>query len=142
VREAVLTDCSSGKYSAADSERQIDDLDELVAVDDAFAPDGVEIGERLFRDGFLRGFSRGLQFLNAIARSDEHVTGFQMAPLDEDHVRAKITWSEQDVGGGKLVVEITVKNTKARPKTDDQLRSDARALAVRFARAFADTIEN
>src|ERR1700730_9409339 len=65
-----------------------------------------------------------------------------MAPLDDDHVRAKITWSEQDVGGGKLVVEVTVKNTKTRPKTDDQLRSDARALAVRFARAFADTIEN
>jgi hypothetical protein len=56
-------------------------------------------------------------------------------------VRAKITWSEQDVGGGKLVVEVTVKNM-TRPKTDDQLRSDARALAVRFARAFADTIEN
>jgi hypothetical protein len=66
----------------------------------------------------------------------------EMAPLDEDHVRAKITWSEQDVGGGKLVVEVTVKNMKTRPKTDDQLRSDARALAVRFARAFADTIEN
>jgi hypothetical protein len=40
----------------------------------------------------------------------------EMAPLDEDHVRAKITWSEQDVGGGKLVVEVTVKNTKASPK--------------------------
>jgi hypothetical protein len=66
----------------------------------------------------------------------------EMAPLDQDHVRAKITWSEQDFGGGKLVVEVTVKNTKTRPKTDDQLRSDARALAVRFARAFADTIEN
>jgi hypothetical protein len=66
----------------------------------------------------------------------------EMAPLDEDHVRAKITWSEQDVGAGKLVVEVTVKNAKARPRTDDQLRSDARALAVRFARAFADTIEN
>jgi hypothetical protein len=65
----------------------------------------------------------------------------EMAPLDEDHVRAKITWSEH-VGGGKLVVEVTVKNTKTRPKTDDQLRSDRRALAVRFARAFADTIEN
>ena len=65
----------------------------------------------------------------------------EMAPLDEDHVRARITWSEQDVGGGKLVVEVTVKNMKARPKTDDELRSDARALAVRFARAFADTIE-
>jgi hypothetical protein len=66
----------------------------------------------------------------------------EIAPLDEDHVRAKVTWSEQDVGGGKLVVEVTVKNMKIRPKTDDQLRSDARALAVRFARAFADTIEN
>jgi hypothetical protein len=65
----------------------------------------------------------------------------EMTSLDDDHVRAKITWSEQDVGG-KLVVEVTIKNTKARPKTDDQLRSDARALAVRFARAFADTIEN
>ena len=66
----------------------------------------------------------------------------EMAPLDEDHVRAKITWFEQDVGGGKLVVEVTVKNKKTLPKTDDQLRSDARAFAVRFARAFADTIEN
>ena len=66
----------------------------------------------------------------------------EMAPLDEDHVRAKITWSEQNVGGGKLVVEVTVKNPKTPTKSDDQLRSDARALAVRFARAFADTIEN
>jgi len=47
----------------------------------------------------------------------------EMAPLDEDHVREKITWSEQDVGGGKLVVEVTVKNRKTLPKTDDQLRS-------------------
>jgi hypothetical protein len=47
----------------------------------------------------------------------------EIAPLDEEHVRAKITWSEQDVGGGKLVVEVTVKNMKARPKTDQQLRS-------------------
>src|SRR5882762_9812774 len=59
--------------TAGDSERQIDDLDPLVAVDEAFAPDGVEIGEWLLRDGFLGGFSRGLQFLNAIARSDQHV---------------------------------------------------------------------
>jgi hypothetical protein len=66
----------------------------------------------------------------------------EIAPLDEDHVRAKITWSEQDVGGGKLVLEVTVKNMKTHPKNDVQLRSDARALAVRFARAFADTIEN
>jgi hypothetical protein len=59
----------------------------------------------------------------------------EMVPLDEHHVRAKITWSEQDIGGGKLVVEVTVKNTKSRPKTGDQLKSDARALAVRFALA-------
>jgi hypothetical protein len=65
------------KCSAADSERQIDDLDKLVAVDYSFAPDGVEIGERLFRDGFLGGFSRRLQFLNAIARGDEHVPEFR-----------------------------------------------------------------
>jgi hypothetical protein len=38
----------------------------------------------------------------------------EMAPLDEDHVRAKITWFEQDVGGGKLVVEVTVRNMKTR----------------------------
>ncbi|HMJ65328.1 MAG TPA: hypothetical protein VK615_08240 [Candidatus Binatia bacterium] len=66
----------------------------------------------------------------------------EIARLDEDQVRAKITWSEQDVGGGKLVVEVTVKNMKTRPKTDDQLKSDPMALAVRFARVFADTIEN
>ena len=66
----------------------------------------------------------------------------EIGPLDEEHVRAKITWSEQDVGGGKLVVEVTVKNMKTRPKTDEQLRSEAKALAIRFARAFADTIEN
>ena len=66
----------------------------------------------------------------------------ELAPLDEDHVRANITWSEQDVGGGKLVIEVTVKSMKTRPKSDEQIKSDATALAVRFARAFADTIES
>jgi hypothetical protein len=56
-------------------------LDKLVAVDDAFSPDGVEIGERLFRDSFLDGFSRRLQFLDAIARSDEHVAEFREVRL-------------------------------------------------------------
>jgi hypothetical protein len=42
-------------------------------------------------------------------------------PFDDDHVRARITWSEQHVGGGKLVVEITVKNKKTLPKTDGAL---------------------
>jgi hypothetical protein len=59
------------------SERRISDLDPLVGVDDALAPGGVEIGERLFGDGFQRGLPRGLQILNATARSDEHVTGFR-----------------------------------------------------------------
>ena len=57
----------------------------------------------------------------------------EIARLDEDQVRAKITWSEQDVGGGKLFLEVTVKNIKTHPKNDVQLRSDVRALAVRFA---------
>src|SRR5271155_793387 len=71
--QIYLTDSSSGKHSTAASQRQIDDLDPLIAVDDAFAPDRVEIGEWLFRNGLLGRFSRGLQSLNAIARSDEHV---------------------------------------------------------------------
>jgi len=62
----------------------------------------------------------------------------EMMPLDEDHVRAKMN----RMSVAENVVEVTVKNMKTRPKTDDQLKSDARALAVRFARAFADTIEN
>jgi hypothetical protein len=46
-------------------------------VDDACTPDGVEIGEGLFRDSLLGGFSRGLQFLNAITCSDKHVSVFR-----------------------------------------------------------------
>src|SRR5580693_4969348 len=68
--------CRSGWF-AESSERQIDDLDPLLAVDNAIAPYGVEIGERLFRDGFLGRFSRGLQFLNPIARSNQHVPKFR-----------------------------------------------------------------
>ncbi len=64
----ALPDCTAG-----DSERQIYDLDPLVAVDDAFAPDGVKIGEWLFRDGFLGKLSYGLQFLNAIPRASERI---------------------------------------------------------------------
>jgi hypothetical protein len=55
----------------------MDDWDPLVAVDDAFAPDRVEIGEWFLRDGFLGRFSSGLQFLNVIARSDQHVPEFR-----------------------------------------------------------------
>jgi hypothetical protein len=39
---------------AGDSERQIDDLDELVAVDDALAPRVVEVRECFFRNGLKR----------------------------------------------------------------------------------------
>jgi hypothetical protein len=65
----------------------------------------------------------------------------ELRPLDEDHVRARISWREQDVGGSTLVIEVTVRNMRARPKSEEELKTDARALAVRFARAFADTIE-
>jgi hypothetical protein len=64
-----------------------------------------------------------------------------IAPLDDAHVRATLTWREQDVGGGALVAEVVVRNMKTAPKTDEQLRSDATALAVRLARAFADSLE-
>jgi hypothetical protein len=66
----------------------------------------------------------------------------EISPLDDDHVRAKVTWSEQDVGGGMIAIEVTVKNPGRQPKTDEQIRSDALALAMRLARAFALTIEN
>jgi hypothetical protein len=65
----------------------------------------------------------------------------EFQPLDEDHVRARISWREQDVGGSTLMIEVTVRNRSARPKSEEELKTDARALAVRFARAFADTIE-
>jgi len=65
----------------------------------------------------------------------------ELLPLDEEHVRARIDWREQDVGGGVLTIEVTLRKGLGAPKTEEQLRSDARALAVRFARAFADTVE-
>ena len=52
---------------------QIDDLDEEIAAEHALSPSSVEIGERLGSGGLLNGFSRGLQFLNAIPRGNEHV---------------------------------------------------------------------
>ena len=65
----------------------------------------------------------------------------RLKPLDDDHVRARIRWREQDVGGGTLAIEVTVRNMKAASKSEDELEADAKALAVRFARAFADSIE-
>lgn len=61
--------------------------------------------------------------------------------LDADHVLARITWREQDAGGGSLMLEIPVRNTSIAPKPNAELGADARALAVRFAHAFADAIE-
>ncbi|MFG1372727.1 hypothetical protein V5F32_11170 [Xanthobacter oligotrophicus] len=61
--------------------------------------------------------------------------------LDADHVLARIVWREQDTGGGSLTLEIPVRSAAAAPKSSAELQVDARALAVRFARAFADTIE-
>jgi hypothetical protein len=49
----------------------------------------------------------------------------ELAPLDEDHVRAKITWSEQDVGGGKLVID------PAQDRRADQIRCDGACRAFR-----------
>ena len=63
-------------------------------------------------------------------------------PLDEDHVWAIMTWAEQDVGGGHLTVEVVVRNMKAAPKPPEQLESDAKALAIRFVRAFADLMDH
>ena len=65
----------------------------------------------------------------------------ELLPLDGEHVRAKINWREQEVGGGTLQIELTVRKGRDRPKSDERLKADARALAIRFARAFADTIE-
>jgi hypothetical protein len=65
----------------------------------------------------------------------------EFRPLDDNHLRASIRWREQDVGGGTLLVELTVRNMVDAPKTEYELQADARALAARFARAFADTIE-
>ena len=49
--------------------------------------------------------------------------------------------AEKDVGGGSLMIEVTVRTMSAAPKSEDELEADARALAVRLARAFSDTIE-
>ena len=62
--------------------------------------------------------------------------------LDAEHVLARVIWREQDSGGGSLTLEIPVRNSTAAPKSTEQLQADARALAVRFARAFADTIQD
>ncbi|MBB6307434.1 hypothetical protein [Xanthobacter tagetidis] len=61
---------------------------------------------------------------------------------DADHLLARVIWREQDCGGGTVTLEIPVRNSAAAPKSKEQLEADTRALAVRFARAFADTIQD
>ncbi|MBB6309094.1 hypothetical protein [Xanthobacter tagetidis] len=62
--------------------------------------------------------------------------------LDSEYVLARVIWREQDSGGGTVTLEIPVRNSAAAPKSTEQLKADARALAIRFARAFADTIQD
>ncbi len=64
-----------------------------------------------------------------------------LTALDDDHVRATLRWREQDVGGGELTVEVIVRNLKINPKSESELHSDARAVAQRFARTFADMLD-
>jgi hypothetical protein len=40
-----------------------------------------------------------------------------------------------------LTVEVTVRTGGHHPKSNERLKADALALAVRFVRAFADTIQ-
>ena len=49
------------------SERRVGDLDERVAIEEAFAPDRIEIVERLCGNGFLHSLAGGLQFLEPLA---------------------------------------------------------------------------
>lgn len=62
--------------------------------------------------------------------------------LDAEHLLARVVWREQDVGGGTLTLDIPVRHSADAPKSNAQLQADARALAIRFARAFADTIQD
>jgi len=64
------------------------------------------------------------------------------APLDDEHVTAIIDWREQDVAGHSLSMQLTMRCIKTAPKSDFDLANDARAIAVRFARAFADTLQD
>jgi hypothetical protein len=65
----------------------------------------------------------------------------EFLPVDDDHARARISWREQDAGGGTLTVEVTVRTGGDHPKSNERLKADALAIAVRFVRAFADTIQ-
>jgi hypothetical protein len=65
-----------------------------------------------------------------------------LSRLDDDHVRAVISWSESDAAGGTLVMTVTVENPQADRKPEDQIRADAKGLAMRMARAFSHKMEN
>ena len=131
------------------SEGQIDELHKLVAVDYAFAPDGVEIGEGLFRDGLLGGFSRRLQFVNAIARSDQHVPEFREVrfvakrAVPRNDLGGIVGERENFVGGGKASTgegsKCKLASAPSAPlyKTGRSCGSDMRLLVFSWARTVA-----
>src|SRR6201984_1932644 len=102
-------------YLARPSKHQIDNLDKLIAVDDAFTPDWIEIGERLFRDSFLGGFPRGPQFLDAIARSDEHVPEFREVlfvaerAVPRNDPRVVVRERENFIGSGNRAIDVAAR---------------------------------
>src|SRR5215472_16908193 len=54
----------------------VEDLHEDVAVEEALAPDVLEVGKRLGGHGILSGFASRLQLPDAVACGDEHVAEF------------------------------------------------------------------
>jgi hypothetical protein len=56
-----------------DSKRRINHLRKNIAVEEALAPSGVQIRKRFARRYFAGRFAGGLQFLNTIARRNQHV---------------------------------------------------------------------
>src|SRR5919109_1247916 len=74
--DSKLSAVSSRLLASSSSKHGVQDLDVHVAGEEAVAPGVFEVGERLGGDGFLRGFSRGLQLANALACRDQHVAEF------------------------------------------------------------------
>jgi hypothetical protein len=111
-----LTDHPAGNPHPQDSQRQIKDLHVLVAVGDAFAPDGVEIGEGPFPDSLLGGFCCGLQFLNAITCSHKRVSVFRPVRLvaepavPRNNLGVIVGERENFFGGGNRAVDSAVRS--------------------------------
>jgi hypothetical protein len=64
-----------------------------------------------------------------------------LTAVDADHIRATLRWRERELGD-EVAVTVVVRNPANRAKTNAELDSDARALAARLARAFADMLES